>query len=127
MTARNISKNDDIAEIQVSHDKARRSKKASMFQFSLIEKDSKMTVTDIIDVAPAKLKIAQAKEAILTFFDADTELTRKDIIAAVKKETGIGDKNTSDAIRQLANDNVLVAVQRGREKHYKLASTEQEQ
>ena len=98
-----------------------------MFQFSLTEENGKMTIANMADVEPAKLKIEIAKDAILDLFEADTELPRKDIIPSVKKETGIGEKNIAEGIRELVKEKLLVEFQIGKEKHYKLAIKEQGQ
>ena len=127
IVVRKITSDDVSDEIQVLHEKARRGKKVPMFQISLTEESGKMLFADLVEVEPAKRKIEQAMDATLTLFEPDTELTRKDILAAVKKKTGVGDKNTSDAIRQLVKDKLLVEIQRGKEKHYKLALKEQGQ
>ena len=108
-------------EIQILHEKSRRGKKEPEFQISMIEENGKIFFDDIIEVEPAKRKLEQATEAITNMFDDDTELTRVDIITAVKNVAGVGEKNVADAIRKLVKDQVLVEIRRGREKHYKLA------
>ena len=127
IVVKKISSDDVSDEIQILHEKARRGKKVPMFQFSLTEENGKMTIANMADVEPAKLKIEIAKDAILDLFEADTELPRKDIIPSVKKETGIGEKNIAEGIRELVKEKLLVEFQIGKEKHYKLAIKEQGQ
>jgi tRNA-binding EMAP/Myf-like protein len=89
-----------------------------------MEENGKMIVANISDIEPAKLKIEQAKDMILSLFEIDTELKRTDIITLVKKETGIGEKNIAEGIRELVKDKLLVDFQQGKEKHYKLTIKE---
>ena len=127
IVVKKISSDDVSDELQILHEKARRGKKIKMFQFSLIEKEGKMVIENLLDVEPAKRKIEQAKETTLAIFGTDAEIARKDIIALVKKETGIGEKNIAECIRDLTKEKLLVEFQQGKEKHYRLASKEQGQ
>ena len=124
IVVKKITSDDVSDEIQVLHEKARRGKREPMFQISLTEENGKMLFTDPIEIEPTKRKIEQAMDAIAGMFEEDTELTRKDILAFVKKETGVGEKNASDGLRQMVRDKLLVEIQRGKEKHYKLAIKE---
>jgi hypothetical protein len=127
IVVKKISSDDVSDEVQILHEKSRRGKKVPAFQFSLMEENEKMVVTNITEMKPEKLKIEQAKETIVGLFDVDTELTRKDIITSVKKEAGIGEKNIAEGIRELAKEKLLVEIQVGKEKHYKLTIKEQGQ
>ena len=120
VVVRKLSSDPVSEEMEISQDKARRGKGASTFQLSLMEENEKMHFQDLVEVEPAKRKVELAMDFIVELFEPDTELTRKDILVAVKKETGIGDKNASDAIRQLVRDELLAELPRGKEKHYKL-------
>lgn len=124
IVVKKISSDDISDDIQILHEKARRGKKVPTFQFSLREENGKMNISNLIEIEPEKRKIEQAMDAILDMFEPDIEITRRDIIVAVKKETGIGEKNISDALRKLAKEKLLVEIQRGKEKHYKLAIKE---
>ena len=127
IVVRKITSDPVSDEIEVIHEKARRGKKVPTFQLSLSEENGVMRFHDYLEVAPAKRKIEEAEDYIAGLFEPETELTRKDILAAVKKETGVGEKNASDAVRKLVKEEVLAEIQRGKEKHYRLAFKEQGQ
>ena len=126
VVVKKISSDEVSDELEIIHEKSRRSKNATPFKVSLVEEDSKISFTNTADIEPAKLKIEQAQEAILTMLEAGGEMSRKDILTAIKKETGIGSKNASDALRALVELKAIVERREGKEKHYKVLTNEQE-
>lgn len=127
VVVKKLSSDEVSDELEIIHEKSRRSKNATAFKVSLVEENGKVSFTDTADVEPAKLKVEQAKEAIITMLEAGGEMTRKDIIAAVKQGQGVGSKNTSDALLALGEEKLIVEARRGREKFYRRIITGDEE
>jgi len=125
IVVKKITDGDGVSdEIQILHEKSRRGKKIKPCQFSLVEEkeNEKMVLVDIVEIEPIKRKIEQAMDAISgMFLDEIEELSRMDIILSVKKETGIGEKNISEALRKMVKENLLIEVQKGKMKHYRIS------
>ncbi|KKR50309.1 MAG: hypothetical protein UT84_C0012G0012 [Candidatus Curtissbacteria bacterium GW2011_GWA1_40_16] len=117
--------NDDVSdELEIRHEKARRGRKEPVFQIPINWDNGKAVFGSPLEIEPAKRKVEVAIEAIAGMFEEDTELSRKEILAFTKKETGVGDKNASDGLRTMVKDKLLVEFQKGREKYYRLTIQE---
>lgn len=121
MVAKQMNRADDPTQgIQISHEKARRSLKNKPFRVSFIELDGKITASKPVEVEAKKLKVEEARDAILDLLK-DQELSRKEIITALTTSLNIGGKNISDALRSLVSDDHISESKKGKENVYRIA------
>ena len=65
-------------------------------------------------------KKEEAKTFILSSLESDGQKTRKEIIELVYTELKIGQRNTSEALRELASEQKINIMKKGRENSYKI-------
>ena len=113
---------DQISELEITQEKLRRDRKVKPFKVVLRAGDEKMNIEYAGELDESEVKKEEAKKYIVSLI-ADQVMSGEDIKLYLKEEFNIGDRNSSEALRELVKDGNIEERRTGKKKEYFIEAT----